>query len=168
LPERRAARLHSPWATPGSRRQLARPPDHPGRVGSGGDHRAPGPIACVARYGHANRGLRLSDVDPSRRAQDVHALGRARAADLRRSSEQARHGEHRRARGLRSPCVTGDGRALVGAGASVWRLAGAKPADLPGHIDDGGRYRGAHARLRCPSSTRRPRGARRRSGSLMQ
>ena len=39
--------------------------------------------------------VRLRDVDPSRRPPDVHALGRPRTADLRRSPEQARHGEHR-------------------------------------------------------------------------
>jgi hypothetical protein len=45
------------------------------------------------------------------------------AADLRRSSEEARHGEHRRAQaGLRSLSATGDERALVGAGTSVWQL----------------------------------------------
>ena len=36
----------------------------------------------------------------SRRAPHVHVLGRARAADLRRSAEQARHGEHRRAQAV--------------------------------------------------------------------
>ena len=79
------------------------------------------------------RGLRLPDVDPPRRAQDVHALGRARAADLRRSSEQARHGEHCRARGLRSPSATGDGRALVGAGASPWRRSSFELVTMTAH-----------------------------------
>jgi hypothetical protein len=76
LPERRSARLRSPWAPAGSRRPLARPPDHPGRVGSGCNHRALGPTASVARHGDAKRGLRLPDVDPPRRAQDVRAPGR--------------------------------------------------------------------------------------------
>ena len=33
--------------------------------------------------------LRLPDVDPSRRAPDVHVMGRQRAADLRRPTEQS-------------------------------------------------------------------------------
>jgi CubicO group peptidase (beta-lactamase class C family) len=127
LPERGAARLRSPWATAGSRRQLARPSDHPGHVGAGGNRRTHGPTTSLARHGHGNRGLRLPDMDHSQRTQDVHALGCTGAADLRRPSEQTRHGEHRRTRGLRSPCAPGDERALVCASASAWWLAGSTP-----------------------------------------
>ena len=92
LPERCAARPRAPRATVGARRQLARAPDHPVRVGSGCNHQA---LGRVGRNGHANHGLRLPDLGPARRAKNVHALGLARAADLRRASEQARPREHR-------------------------------------------------------------------------
>src|SRR4029453_18163090 len=48
--------------------------------------------------GHGYRGLRLPAVDPPRRAQNVHAPRRERAADLRRSSLKARNGENSRER----------------------------------------------------------------------
>ena len=75
------------------------------------------------RDGDAVLRLRLPDVDPSRRAPDVHVLRRERAADLRRPTEQARHGEHLRAQGAQQygPHSRGFGLALVSTHASQLR-----------------------------------------------
>jgi len=63
------------------------------------------------------------DLDPSGRTPDVHALGHTRAADLRGSSEQACHGEHRRPQAARrSSPVSRIGRALVRARTSARRV----------------------------------------------
>jgi CubicO group peptidase (beta-lactamase class C family) len=92
LPQRGVARLRASRAAAGSRRRLARPPDHPGGVGHAGDDDTRGSTASVAGRGDAVLRLRLpdvdrSDADPSWRSPDVPVLGRARAADLRRFKE---------------------------------------------------------------------------------